>query len=83
MIAADTSTWIAFLEGEPGEDTQTLDKALRLPNGIFDTISQIDPAMIGIVDTNKLIIPAYAGPTQPKYAKPVIAPVGADPDSGS
>jgi predicted nucleic acid-binding protein len=28
MIAADTSTWIAFLEGEPGEDTQTLDKAL-------------------------------------------------------
>jgi hypothetical protein len=22
MIAADTSTWIAFLEGESGEDTQ-------------------------------------------------------------
>jgi predicted nucleic acid-binding protein len=28
MIAADTSTWIAFLEGEPGEDAQLLDKAL-------------------------------------------------------
>ncbi|MCU1303930.1 MAG: PilT protein domain protein [Candidatus Sulfotelmatobacter sp.] len=28
MIAADTSTWIAFLEGEPGEDVQLLDKAL-------------------------------------------------------
>jgi predicted nucleic acid-binding protein len=28
MIAADTSTWIAFLEGQPGEDTQALDKAL-------------------------------------------------------
>lgn len=28
MIAADTSTWIAFLEGAAGEDTQLLDKAL-------------------------------------------------------
>ncbi len=28
MIAADTSTWIAFLEGAPGEDAQALDKAL-------------------------------------------------------
>lgn len=29
MIAADTSTWIAFLQGDPGEDTQLLDKALE------------------------------------------------------
>jgi predicted nucleic acid-binding protein len=28
MIAADTSTWIAFLEGDQGEDPQLLDKAL-------------------------------------------------------
>jgi len=28
MIAADTSTWIAFLEGEQGKDAQPLDKAL-------------------------------------------------------
>jgi predicted nucleic acid-binding protein len=28
MIAADTSSWIAFLEGDPGEDTLLLDKAL-------------------------------------------------------
>jgi predicted nucleic acid-binding protein len=28
MIAADTSTWIAFLEGDQGEDAQLLDKAL-------------------------------------------------------
>jgi predicted nucleic acid-binding protein len=28
MIAADTSTWIAFLEGESDEDAQLLDKAL-------------------------------------------------------
>lgn len=28
MVAADTSTWIAFLEGETGEDAQLLDEAL-------------------------------------------------------
>ena len=29
MIAADTSTWIAFLEGARGEDAQLLDRALE------------------------------------------------------
>lgn len=29
MIAADTSTWIAFLQGEGGEDVHLLDKALE------------------------------------------------------
>jgi hypothetical protein len=29
MIAADTSTWIAFLEGDAGEDAELLDRALR------------------------------------------------------
>ena len=28
MIAADTSTWVVFLEGHSGEDAQLLDKAL-------------------------------------------------------
>lgn len=28
MIAADTSTWIAFLQGDHGEDVDLLDKAL-------------------------------------------------------
>jgi predicted nucleic acid-binding protein len=29
MIAVDTSTWIAFLEGDGGKDTELLDRALR------------------------------------------------------
>jgi predicted nucleic acid-binding protein len=29
MIAADTSTWVAFLEGSGGEDAQLLDRALE------------------------------------------------------
>lgn len=28
MIAADTSTWVAFFEGDPGEDATVLDRAL-------------------------------------------------------
>jgi predicted nucleic acid-binding protein len=28
MIAADTSTWIAYLQGERGQDTELLDRAL-------------------------------------------------------
>jgi predicted nucleic acid-binding protein len=29
MIAADTSTWVAFLEGDSGKDALTLDRALE------------------------------------------------------
>jgi|ERR671923_770723 predicted nucleic acid-binding protein len=29
MIAADTSTWVAFLEGGSGNDVQLLDKAMK------------------------------------------------------
>jgi predicted nucleic acid-binding protein len=29
MIAADTSTWIAFFQGEPGHDVELLDRALK------------------------------------------------------
>jgi len=28
MISIDTSTWIAYLQGDPGEDTELLDRAL-------------------------------------------------------
>ena len=29
MIAVDTSTWIAFLQGDPGRDAKLLDQALQ------------------------------------------------------
>lgn len=29
MIAADTSTWVAFLQGDSGGDAQLLDKAMK------------------------------------------------------
>jgi uncharacterized protein with PIN domain len=36
MIAADTSTWVAFLEGDAGEDAQLLDKALADRHLVMD-----------------------------------------------
>src|ERR1700676_251847 len=56
MIAADTSTWVAFLEGGAGEDTQLLDKALEdrqvvmVPAVLTELLS--DPKLpIGVAET--------------------------------
>jgi hypothetical protein len=38
MIAADTSTWIAFLQGDNGEDTQLLDRVLDIVSEFPQTI---------------------------------------------
>jgi len=56
MIAADTSTWIAFLEGTPGQDSQLLERALgdrlllMIPVVLTELLS--DPALSsGVADT--------------------------------
>ena len=56
MIAADTSTWIAFLEGAPGQDAQLLEQALRdrqvlmIPVVLIELLS--DPALSsGVAET--------------------------------
>jgi predicted nucleic acid-binding protein len=36
MIAADTSTWIAYLEGDWGKDVELLDKALEARQVVMD-----------------------------------------------
>ena len=56
-------------------DADTLNTALRLPYGIYDTLSKIDPATIKIENNDHLLIPSYTGPTQPRFAKPVLTPV--------
>ena len=56
MIAADTSTWIAFLEGAPGQDSQLLERALgdrqilMIPVVLTELLS--DPALSsGVAET--------------------------------
>ncbi len=61
MIAADTSTWIAFLEGAPGDDTQLLDQALAdqrllmIPAVLAELLS--DPSLSPAVFQELLDIP--------------------------
>jgi predicted nucleic acid-binding protein len=49
MIAVDTSTWIAFLQGDAGEDVELLDKALQdrqvlmVPAALTEVLS--DPSL--------------------------------------
>lgn len=56
MIAADTSTWIAFLESASGQDTQLLERALKdrqvlmVPAVLTELLS--DPALSsGVAET--------------------------------
>jgi len=56
MIAADTSTWIAFLEGTSGQDSQLLERALgdrqilMIPVVLTELLS--DPALSsGVAET--------------------------------
>ncbi len=61
MIAADTSTWIAFFEGEQGEDARLLDKALEdrqvlmIPVVLTELLS--DPGLSGDVAKTLAEIP--------------------------
>lgn len=58
-------------------DGTKLQAAMNLPNGAGDFMRQFDPAMIRMQKTAHITVPAYSGATQPKYAKPVVAPAAA------
>ena len=53
--------------GEP----KTLETALNISGGIAAQIKSYDKAMFKVVPAKHLVIPAYSGVTQPKYAVPV------------
>lgn len=52
-------------------DPKTLQDAMNLPGGVVDGFSSMDPAMISVARSAKLVLPAYQGPTQPKYARAI------------
>jgi len=61
VIAADTSTWIAFLQGESGEDVRLLDRALQdrhvvMPPVVLTEILS-EPALPAEVASSLLDIP--------------------------
>jgi predicted nucleic acid-binding protein len=54
MLAADSSTWIAFLEGAPGQDTELLDAALA------DHQALMIPAVFTELFSDSLLSPSVA-----------------------
>ena len=61
MIAADTSSWIAFLQGAPGEDVELLDQALQdrqvmMPPVVLAELLS-DPKLPSVVTETLLEIP--------------------------
>ena len=52
-------------------NANTLQIALKLRGGVFDQLHSLDPTMIKMQAAKHIVVPAYAGPTQPKYAQPV------------
>jgi predicted nucleic acid-binding protein len=61
MIAVDTSTWIAYLQGDGGEDAELLDRALRdrqvlmVPAVLTEVLS--DPKLSAEVSQNLSELP--------------------------
>lgn len=66
MIAADTSSWISYLEGDPGEDVDLLDQALAasqlaLPAPVLAELlgdPKIDPGVVADLLDLPLLEPA-------------------------
>ncbi len=61
MIAVDTSTWIAFLQGDPGDDADLLDRALQdrqvvMPPVVLTELLS-DPKLASAVSANVLELP--------------------------
>ena len=54
-------------------DSSTLQEGLNLPGGFADGLSQMDPAMIKIIKSANLVIPAYDGSFLPRYAHSINA----------
>ncbi len=61
-------------------DAKTLQAALNISGGEVDQINHFDPAMMKTQIASHLLIPAYSGVVQPKYALPATTAVASGPD---
>ena len=54
-------------------DAKTLQAALNIPGGEVEQINHFDPAMMKTQIAARVLVPAYSGVSQPKYAVPATA----------
>lgn len=69
---AQTPPYVIRAIGDP----VTLETAMNLPHGVADSLRAMDPAMIRMQRAARLVLPAFAGATTPRYARPVPAAAG-------
>ncbi|MBL8087570.1 MAG: DUF881 domain-containing protein [Chthonomonas sp.] len=60
-------------------DSATLDGALKMPGGIVSELTSVSPTMISIEQVQKMMLPAFSGATNRKFARPVEAKPKRDP----
>ena len=61
-------------------DAKTMQAALNIPGGEADQVNHFDPAMLKSEAVKHLVIPAYSGVVQPKYAVPATTTMATGPD---
>jgi uncharacterized protein YlxW (UPF0749 family) len=52
-------------------DANTLCNGLNLPLGVLDSLRRADPKMVRLEKRSEIVLPAYTGSTEVRYAKPV------------
>ncbi len=68
---AQTPPYIIKAIGDP----KTLETALNISGGIATQLKSFDKAMFGVRAVKRLVVPAYSGVSQPKYAQPASGAV--------
>jgi uncharacterized protein YlxW (UPF0749 family) len=53
-------------------DSGTLYGGLNLPNGVLEGMKRYDPDMAKVEKKKDIMIPAYTGSTEVRYAKPTV-----------
>lgn len=52
-------------------DGPTMMGAIKMPEGFFQQLTDVDPRMVSVELVERMKLPAYTGPTTHKFAKPV------------
>ena len=62
-------------------DADTLYGGMNLPNGVLEGMRRYDPDMAKVEKKRDIIIPAFTGSTEVRFAKPTIEPAPAEKTS--
>ena len=59
-------------------DPDTLWGGINLPFGVLENLRRVDPDMVKLEKKKDMVIPAFTGSTEVRFAKPTIEPKSSD-----